>query len=230
MPPVAKRFCTVNLPKVKRVKLAQNKQTRAITLKNQNTNIIRRSVIKGLVGALGVSTTGCSIASAISPNPARSEVAKRELDWRKALDIKNNTETPRIPARDFLLSDHVEISQTSDISQQLSTLIKTCHEAGGGRVVISAGEYSCGPIHLLSKVNLHLEKGAVLKFIPDPKRYLPEVKTRWEGMEFMGYSPLIYAYGQSDIAITGEGTLDGQANDQTWGGRGRALIKKDIGI
>lgn len=42
------------------------------------------------------------------------------------------------------------------------------------------------------------------------------VKTRFEGVEVMNYSPLIYARGQENIAITGEGTLDGQASDLNW--------------
>ncbi len=73
-----------------------------------------------------------------------------------------------------------------------------------------------GPVHLDSWIELHLEKGATLSFIPEPERYLPAVFTRWEGVEFMGLSPLIYAFGKTDIAITGEGTLDGGADDTHW--------------
>ena len=65
----------------------------------------------------------------------------------------------------------------------------------------------------MSGVNLHIQKGAVVRFSTDPSRYLPVVKTRFEGVEYMGLSPLIYAHGQENIAITGEGTLDGQASD-----------------
>ena len=32
----------------------------------------------------------------------------------------------------------------------------------------------------------------------------------------MGYSPLVYAYEQHDVAITGKGTLDGQADAEHW--------------
>ena len=51
---------------------------------------------------------------------------------------------------------------------------------------------------------------SVIKFSTDPKKYLPLVFTRWEGVECMNYSSLIYAYGQENIAITGSGILDGQ--------------------
>src|SRR5262249_9144161 len=42
------------------------------------------------------------------------------------------------------------------------------------------------------------------------------VLTRWEGIECFNYAPLISAFEQENIAITGKGTLDGQASDKTW--------------
>ena len=60
------------------------------------------------------------------------------------------------------------------------------------------------------------KEGAVLKFSTDPKDYLPLVLTRFEGVECMNYSPLIYAYGQKNIALTGKGLLDGQADNDHW--------------
>lgn len=78
------------------------------------------------------------------------------------------------------------------------------------------GEFLTGPIHLRTGVNLHVRKGATVRFSTDPARYLPVVKTRFEGVEMMNYSPLIYAFGQENIAITGEGTLDGQASEANW--------------
>lgn len=53
-------------------------------------------------------------------------------------------------------------------------------------------------------------KKATIKFSQNPEKYLPAVLTRWEGVELYNYSPLIYAYNEKNIAITGEGTLDGQ--------------------
>jgi polygalacturonase len=65
-------------------------------------------------------------------------------------------------------------------------------------------------------VNLHVMGDATIAFHQDPSRYLPAVFTRWEGVELMGYSPLIYAFDQTDVAVTGEGTLDGQADNTHW--------------
>ena len=82
--------------------------------------------------------------------------------------------------------------------------------------MVPAGNFVTGAIHLKSNVNLHVMKGATIYFSTKPADYLPLVHTRWEGVELMGYSPLIYAFEQKNIAITGEGTLDGRANETNW--------------
>ena len=84
---------------------------------------------------------------------------------------------------------------------------------GGGKVIFPAGTYFCkGPIHLESKINLHLEKGCTVLFSQDDKDYLPVQLVRWEGVEIYNYSPYIYAINKTDIAITGVGKLDGNAD------------------
>jgi polygalacturonase len=93
------------------------------------------------------------------------------------------------------------------------------HAAGGGTVVLTAGQWlSDGPIRLKSSVGLHLDKGAHLRFSGNAESYLPPVLTRWEGTEAYSYSPMLFADGQSDLAITGKGVIDGQgkANFLPW--------------
>ena len=79
--------------------------------------------------------------------------------------------------------------------------------AGGGRVVVPAGEWTSGAIHLKSNVELHLSEGSKIVFTENLDDYLPAVRTSWEGVECMGYSPLVYAYGCTNVAITGKGAL-----------------------
>jgi polygalacturonase len=100
-------------------------------------------------------------------------------------------------------------------TKAIADAIAACSQAGGGRVVIPAGIWPTGAIRLRSFVNLHVSQDATLLFSTDPKGY-PLVLTRFEGVECMNYSPFIYAYGERDIAITGEGTLDGQADETHW--------------
>ena len=83
-------------------------------------------------------------------------------------------------------------------------------------MLVRGGRFLTGPIHLRSNVELHVAEGATIAFSRDPAAYLPAVFTRWEGMELMGYSPLIYAFEQENVAVTGEGTLDGQADREHW--------------
>jgi len=82
-------------------------------------------------------------------------------------------------------------------------------------VVVPAGVFLTGAIHLKSNVNLFVAPDATVRFNPDPRLY-PMVLTRFEGMECMNFSPFVYALGQRNIAITGGGTLDGQAGCEHW--------------
>jgi polygalacturonase len=93
--------------------------------------------------------------------------------------------------------------------------IKECVKNGGGKVVVPSGKYLTGPIHLESNVNLHLEDQAEILFSTNSKEY-PLLHTSWEGTELMNYSPLIYAKNKTNIAITGKGTLNGQADSSNW--------------
>ncbi len=136
------------------------------------------------------------------------------------------TEYPKILARikpptfkkkDFsILKYGAKAGGEIDNREAINKAIDTASKAGGGRVVVPAGVFLTGAIRLKSNVNLHLLKGSTLKFATNAKAYEPVVHTRWEGMELMHLSPLIYAYEETNIAITGEGTLDGQGKAFFW--------------
>lgn len=134
--------------------------------------------------------------------------------WRDLPGILDRIRPPVFPQQDFPITAH-GARAGADATEAIRAAIKTCHTAGGGRVVIPPGEWLTGAIHLLSQVNLHLSKGATLKFSKRSTDY-PLVFSRWEGTECMNYSALVYAIDQQDIAITGDGTLDGQADWETW--------------
>ena len=61
-----------------------------------------------------------------------------------------------------------------------------------------------------------MEEGAYLKFSSEKYLYTPTVLTRWEGVDCYNLHPLIYAYGESNIGITGKGIIDGQASNDNW--------------
>ncbi len=125
-------------------------------------------------------------------------------DWAMADEIVRNIELPRIPDKVFNIADHGAKADGSDALPAIRAAIAAATKAGGGRVVIPPGTWlSKGPVHLRSRIELHVAEGATLRFSPDPKDYLPTVLTRWEGTEMQGYSPLIYAFEVEDVAITG---------------------------
>ncbi|MEM0577852.1 glycoside hydrolase family 28 protein [Flavobacterium polysaccharolyticum] len=100
-----------------------------------------------------------------------------------------------------------------------------CKKKNGGTILVPKGVYTLqGPLHFVSNIHLHLEDGAKIRFGSNPKDY-PLVLTSWEGTMLYNYSPLIYGIGLENIAITGNGTIDGEAKN-TWI-KWKPLEKKD---
>ena len=100
-----------------------------------------------------------------------------------------------------------------------------CKKNNGGTIIVPKGNYTLnGPIHFVSNVKLHLDDGAKIKFGSNPKDY-PLVLTSWEGTMIYNYSPMIYGNNVENIAITGNGIIDGESKN-TWI-KWKPLEKKD---
>lgn len=137
--------------------------------------------------------------------------------WDQLPGLLARIKPPLFPKRDFDITKYgAAPGAAADCTEAIARAIDACNRAGGGRVVVPAGIFYTGAIHLKSNVNLSVSAGATLRFITDPKKYLPVVFTRFEGTELMNYSPFIYADGQENLGITGEGTLDGQCTRENW--------------
>ena len=120
------------------------------------------------------------------------------------------------PDRDFPVTDFGAVAGgTTDATAAFRAAIEACAARAAAASSCRPASSSPGP-STWSHVNLHVSEGATIRFSRDPAAYLPVVRTRWEGVELMGLSPLVYAYEQHDIAITGKGTLDGQADAEHW--------------
>lgn len=132
----------------------------------------------------------------------------REID-----SILDRIVPPVIPNRVYNILDYgAEEEVYKNCKPAIDLAIKECAHQGGGKIVVPAGDYfSRGTIHLLSNINLHLEEGATITFSQNEKDFLPTVLVRWEGTECYNYSPYIYAKDQKNIAITGKGKFDGNA-------------------
>lgn len=136
--------------------------------------------------------------------------ARKAADpWAQARAIVRGIQRPRIGKRTLRLAPPVGDDIRAAIAAAMDEL-----GSKGGTIILPKGEWqSNGPIHFKSRIALHIPKGTHLKFSREPEHFLPMVFTRWEGTECWNYSPLIYAHGVTDIAITGGGIIDGQGFD-----------------
>jgi hypothetical protein len=97
----------------------------------------------------------------------------------------------------------------------INKAVEACFKAGGGRVIIPAGNFKSGTITLLDNVELFLERGAVLYASTShedfPRQQQPAYRSQKDPG---GWYALIYAEGASNIGISGFGTIDGQGAGQ----------------
>ena len=99
--------------------------------------------------------------------------------------------------------------------------IDACAAKGGGTVELTAGTYVSAPIVLKSNITLQLDKGATLLGSPDHADYPPITMFHLPDLQ-----PLVSATNATNIAITGEGTIDG--NGESWWQEARSV--RDHGI
>jgi polygalacturonase len=110
---------------------------------------------------------------------------------------------------------------TTKETAAIQQAIDTCEKEGGGTVTLGAGTYLSAPIVLKSNITLHLDKGATLLGSADHADYPAKNEFRTLGLQ-----SLVSATNAENVAITGEGTIDG--NGETWWQMARAI--KDAGV
>lgn len=116
--------------------------------------------------------------------------------------------------------DQVTVKAQENYVRALNLAIEVVSEKGGGKVIVPAGRHLLeGSIIMKSNINLYLSFGAVLVFSGEPKHFLPTVKVRWDGLFCQNYSPMIYAYQEKNISITGKGIVLGQSEKEFDGWR-----------
>ncbi len=146
--------------------------------------------------------------------PALAAASAWDTEYRA---IEAKIVEPQFADRAFDITKYGASTQATAAQNQkaITAAIAACAKAGGGRVVVPAGTYNTGAIRLESGVNLVVEKDATLLFAFEPELY-PLVPTRWEGLDCTNLSPCIYAYKAKNVGLTGEGTVDGGATNDTW--------------
>lgn len=168
------------------------------------TDFFKKVPVKCLIVCVTLLITGCK-TEVIQENDSSN---KRDKE-----DIVANIELPKIGLDVVNINDFGAVGDgLHDSKPAIDRAIDNLSAKGGGKVVFPKGDYFCkGPVHLENNINLHFEEGASLTFSQNPEDYLPLQLVRWEGIEIYSYSPYIYAKDKVNIAITGKGVLNGNA-------------------
>ena len=98
-------------------------------------------------------------------------------------------------------------------TEAFAKAIDALSQMGGGRLVVPQGVWYTGPIVLQSNIDLHLQKGAIILFSPDPDLY-KLIDTSFEGLNTRRCQSPISGTNLVNVAITGQGVIDG--NGEYW--------------
>lgn len=114
-----------------------------------------------------------------------------------------------VPEREF---DAIAYGATPDgttrCTEAIQAAIDAAEAAGGGVVTLPEGTYLSGALFVRSNVELHLAADATLKAVQDEDAY-PLRETRVAGIEMKWPAALLNVYGEENVRVTGEGTIDG---------------------
>ncbi len=121
---------------------------------------------------------------------------------------------PAIPDREVSVVEYGAVGDGVTLNTEaFAQAIDRLSAQGGGRVTVPVGVWYTGPIVLKDNIDLHLEKGALILFSEDKSLY-PLVQTTFEGLETWRCQSPLSALGAKNIAVTGEGVIDG--NGGAW--------------
>ncbi len=147
------------------------------------------------------------------------EKSEESMTWDMAEEILTHISDPEFPDYTVnVVEDYGAVPDDGKLdTAAIQKAIDETSEKGGGKVVIPKGDFDTGAITLKDNVNLCLEdKETKLLFTQDINHdNYPLVYAHWEGQPLYNYSSFIYAKDAKNIALTGEGTMDGQAGDGT---------------
>lgn len=172
-----------------------------------------------LVGGTGLSLKGDQgVFRVWRPNSESAHSKNVSLimpdDWKKFICVEIGTfEQGKAyllkPGERHALTGTIRLSVTHANAKPLDvqSLIDGAAASGGGVVTIPPGEWLTRAIRLKSNVELHLSKEATLVFRDETEACLPVVRTSYSAIEYNGLSPLIYAYGATNVSITGNGVI-----------------------
>ncbi len=145
----------------------------------------------------------------LSRYPVASFFEKKILYY----SILSSVQPPTFPDRRCVISDYGAVpgGKTKN-TEAFRAAFEDCSRNGGGHVIVPEGLWLTGAIHFRDNIDFHLEEGSEIIWSDKRSDYLPVVFSRFQGMEYYNYSPLLYGNGVRNVAITGEGTLNGDGD------------------
>lgn len=124
----------------------------------------------------------------------------------------SQVKAPTFPANEVNIKDFGAKGDGSSLcSEAFRKAIDALSQKGGGKLIVPQGVWLTGPVTLKSNINLHLERGAVMLFSPNPDLY-PLITTSFEGLDTRRCQSPISGQNLVNVAITGQGVIDGSGD------------------
>lgn len=172
-----------------------------------------------------------SLATLFSANSfAQTQMADiyKNVEFKMPTVAETSFPSTSVSIRDFGAIAGANVKNTDAFKKAMTSI----NQKGGGKVIVPRGIWMTGPIVLQSNVNLHLEDGAMIIFSKDFADY-PLVDVSFEGLNTTRCQSPISAKGASNIAITGNGVIDGSGDAWRYvkkgkmtGGQWKELLSK----
>ncbi|MCI9843690.1 glycoside hydrolase family 28 protein [Flavobacterium pectinovorum] len=151
---------------------------------------------------LAVLTIGCS-GNAVAQK-SKSNGTYDNIEFKMA-----KVNEPKIPKNTVNLKDFDAVNGGYVLNTKaFEDAINALSKKGGGKLIIPPGIWLTGPIILKSKIELHAQTGALIKFSPDKSLY-PIIETSFEGLNTWRCISPLYGKNLEDVAFTGNGVWDG---------------------
>jgi polygalacturonase len=169
---------------------------------------------KNLIPDLKLLIAGAFLLTMISfilPNGSASDKKSDSNAIKTPFDIPEIT-APKFQDYAVTITDFGAVGDGHTMNTAaFAKAIAACADAGGGQVVVPAGLWLTGPIVLKSNIDLHVDQGALIIFSRNIDDF-PLIRSNWEGLPRVGRTPPIYGVNLENIAITGQGIIDGSGD------------------
>ena len=159
----------------------------------------------------------------LEPDTEYTLESRTDSGAEERITFRTKPETCTLNVRDFGAKGDGETEDTA----KLQAAILCCPE--GGRVLVPPGDYVTGPLFLKSHMTLELPEGAALRLLTDRADYpiLPGntpadnpageiLLGMFEGCATDGFASALTGIGLEDVAVIGEGVVDGRADRSDW--------------